>query len=278
MKNILVTGGAGYIGSHAAKALLDGGYNVTVFDNLSKGHAEAVDKRAVLVKGDLGDTNLLDKLFGEGSFDAVLHFAGYIEVGLSMKEPAMFFQNNLVNGINLLEAMRKHGVKNIIFSSTAAVYGFPKSIPIKEDCVLDPINFYGQSKLMFEQILKKYDEFYGFKFVALRYFNACGADLNGEIGQDYTPETHLIARLMKTLQGKYEYLGVYGNDYETRDGTCVRDYIHVVDLVDAHLKVRKCRLRILNAVRAIRRCWLPIPQKQKRSWAGFQNIRDWKIL
>jgi len=236
MKNILVTGGAGYIGSHAVKALLNSGYNVTVFDNLSKGHVEAVDKRAVLVKGDLRDAALLDKVFGEGKFDAVLHFAGYIEVGLSMKEPAMFFQNNLINGINLLEAMRKYGVKNIIFSSTAAVYGFPKVVPVKEDGVLDPINFYGQSKLMYEQILKKYDEFYGFRFAALRYFNACGADLNGEIGQDYTPETHLIARVMKTVLGKYEYLGVFGNDYETRDGTCVRDYIHVVDLVDAHLK------------------------------------------
>jgi UDP-glucose 4-epimerase len=236
MKNILVTGGAGYIGSHAVKALLNSGYNVAVFDNLSKGHAKAVDMRAVLVKGDLCDVVLLDKVFGEGKFDAVIHFAGYIEVGLSMKEPAMFFQNNLINGINLLEAMRKYGVKNIIFSSTAAVYGFPKVVPVKEDGMTDPINFYGQSKLMFEQILKNYDDFYGFKFVALRYFNASGADLSGEIGQDYIPETHLIARVIKTVLGKYESLGVFGNDYETRDGTCVRDYIHVVDLVDAHIK------------------------------------------
>lgn len=235
-KKILVTGGAGYIGSHAVKALVKGGYDVTVLDNLSKGHKEAVDSRAKLVVGDLGDEGFLSGVFENGQFDAVLHFAGLIEVGLSMKEPALFFENNLLNGVKLLEAMRKHQVTKIIFSSTAAVYGYPEIVPIKESAVLKPINFYGQSKLFFEQTLKSYNDFYGFRYVALRYFNASGASLSGEIGQDYQPETHLIPRLVRVLLGKDASFGVFGNDYKTHDGTCIRDYIHVEDLVDAHLK------------------------------------------
>jgi UDP-glucose 4-epimerase len=235
MKSILVTGGAGYIGSHAVRVLVDSGYSVTVIDNLSKGHQAAVDNRAVFLKMDLADAEEIKKLFSGKSFDAVLHFAGSIEVGLSMKEPALFFKNNVVNGLNLLEAMRAGNCRKIIFSSTAAVYGNPKKNPIAEDAELNPTNFYGESKLMFEQVLQKYREFYGFEFVALRYFNAAGADASGKMGQDYQPDTHLIPRLLKTALGKYESLQVFGTDYETKDGTCVRDYIHVTDLVNAHL-------------------------------------------
>lgn len=235
MQSILVTGGAGYIGSHAVKALADAGYKVTVVDNLSKGHAAAVDKRASFLQMDLKDAQALKDLFVHEHFDGVLHFAGAIEVGLSMKEPAMFFESNVVNGVNLLEAMRAGNTKNIIFSSTAAVYGEPVSIPIKETDPLKPTNFYGLSKLMFEQLLEKYRELYGINYVALRYFNASGADPSGEIGQDYIPDTHLVPRLVKAVLGIYDKLSVFGTDYSTKDGTCVRDYIHVTDLVDAHL-------------------------------------------
>jgi UDP-glucose 4-epimerase len=235
MKSILVTGGAGYIGSHAVKALADAGYKVTIIDNLSKGHRSAVDKRAVFNEMDLKDGQALKDLFVREHFDGVLHFAGAIEVGLSMKEPAMFFESNVVNGVNLLEAMREGNTKNIIFSSTAAVYGEPVSIPIKETDPLKPTNFYGLSKLMFEQLLEKYRELYGMNYVALRYFNASGADPAGEIGQDYIPDTHLVPRLVKAVLGIYDKLSVFGTDYPTKDGTCIRDYIHVTDLVDAHL-------------------------------------------
>lgn len=235
MKKILVTGGAGFIGSHAVKALCDLGYKVTVLDNLSKGHTEAVDERAVFAKMDLVDFEGLKSLFTDEGFDAVMHFAGSIEVGLSMREPLLFMRNNVMNGGNLLEAMRINNVNKIIFSSTAAVYGEPKEIPIKENALLDPTNIYGLSKLMFERLLKKYDQFWGVKSVCLRYFNACGADFSGKIGQDYSPDTHLIPRVLKTALGKYTAFKIYGDDYDTADGTCVRDYIHVSDLVDAHL-------------------------------------------
>lgn len=241
-KQILVTGGAGYIGSHAVKALVGKGYEIVVIDNLSKGHKEAVEKAsagaAKLVQLDLSDSVALQKVFDEHEFDAVLHFAGSIEVGQSMKIPEKYFENNTVNGVRLLEAMRSaksRPVKNIIFSSTAAVYGNPKRVPIMEDDVLAPTNFYGQSKLFFEQILQKYADFYGFRFVALRYFNACGADESGEMGQDYEPSTHILPRIMQTLVGKIGDLKLYGTDYSTPDGTCIRDYIHVTDLVDAHV-------------------------------------------
>ena len=236
---VLVTGGAGYIGSHAVKALCEKGYNVVVADNLSKGHKDAVDVRAEFVQLDLADLDRLDELFKEGDFDAVMHFAGSIEVGLSMKDPLLFMQNNVINGANLLESMRMNGVKRLIFSSTAAVYGRPEVIPIKEDAELNPTNIYGLSKLMFEGMLKKYDQFWGMKSVSLRYFNAAGADLSGEIGQDYQPDTHLIPRLLKTVLGKFDIFKIYGSDYGTEDGTCVRDYIHVSDLVDAHLLALK---------------------------------------
>ena len=243
MANILVTGGAGYIGSHAVRALIGAGHEVTVVDNLSKGHRAAVDSRADFKVIDLGDIAVLTRLFNENHFDAAMHFAGSIEVGLSMKDPAGFLKDNVLNGLNLLEAMRTAGVKNIIFSSTAAVYGEPECVPIAESATLNPTNFYGVTKLMFERLLRKYREFYGFNYVALRYFNAAGADSGGEIGQDYSPDTHLVPRLLKTALGKYKYLEIFGTDYATPDGTCIRDYIHVVDLVDAHIKALNYMLK-----------------------------------
>lgn len=235
MKKILVTGGAGYIGSHAVKALLQAGYHVTVIDNLSKGYRNAVDQKAFFLRIDLAHAAEFEEFFAEQQFDAVMHFAGSIEVGLSMNQPVEFFENNCLNGMRLLEVMRKTGVAKIIFSSTAAVYGHPVKVPIPETALLEPTNFYGQSKLFFEQILQKYEQFYGFHSIVLRYFNAAGSDLNGDIGQAYTPDTHLISRLLKTALGQYDVFSIYGTDYETPDGTCVRDYIHVLDLVDAHI-------------------------------------------
>ena len=234
-RHVLVTGGAGYIGSHAVRALINQGYRVTVLDNFSKGHVQAVHTDAHVVKMDLADAKSLSGLFEQEKFDAVMHFAGLIEVGLSMKEPARFFETNVVYGVNLLEAMRAAKVNKIIFSSTAAVYGNPKVTPIREDAELAQTNFYGQSKLFFENILKKYDEFFGFKFAALRYFNAAGADPSGEIGQDYEPSTHIVPRVLQYALGKISDFKIYGNDFKTPDGTCIRDYIHVNDLVDAHL-------------------------------------------
>ncbi len=233
-KKILVTGGAGYIGSHAVKALCDAGYDVVVLDNLSKGHGEALDTRAAFVHMDLQDLEDLRELFIEEKFDAVMHFAGSIEVGLSMMQPDLFLQNNVMNGQNLLEAMRGAGCKNIIFSSTAAVYGDPEEVPIPETVRLEPTNYYGVTKLLFEHLLQKYDEFYGLRHIALRYFNAAGADLSGAMGEDHDPETHLIPRVLGAVAGTME-LKVFGTDYDTKDGTCIRDYIHVADLVDAHL-------------------------------------------
>lgn len=245
MQKILVTGGAGYIGCHAVKALCDAGYSVVVADNLSNGLRELVDGRAKFVELDLRDVEGLNALFGAEKFDAVMHFAGSIEAGLSMKEPSAFFENNVVCGVNLLEAMRGAGVKRLIFSSTAAVYGNPVSVPIKEDAALEPVNFYGVTKLEFERLLKKYDEFWGIKSVCLRYFNAAGADESGKIGEAHNPETHLIPLVLKGLLDKKEEAGggsklkVFGDDYDTPDGTCVRDYIHVKDLVDAHILALK---------------------------------------
>lgn len=234
-RKILVTGGAGYIGSHAVRALLSKGYQVVVVDNLSKGHRQAVAKEAQFHQIDLTDTENLKKLFQEHVFDAVMHFAGSIEVGLSMSQPQLFFENNFLNGVRLLEIMRAAGVKSIIFSSTAAVYGNPQRIPIRESDLLDPSNFYGLSKLFFEEVLANYQKHYGFQYVALRYFNAAGADESGEIGQDYTPDTHLIPRILRTALGQYKAMQIYGNDYPTPDGTCIRDYIHVTDLIEAHI-------------------------------------------
>lgn len=234
-KNILVTGGAGYIGSHTVKILVGKGYNVVVLDNLSYGHKNAVDKRAKFVKADLSDKEKIKKALKENKINAVIHFAGFIQVGESVKKPDKYFRNNFVNGLNLLDAMKETGCKNIVFSSSAAVYGEPKKVPIKEDDETRPGNPYGFTKRMFEAILKCYDDAYGIKSVALRYFNAAGADFSGEIGEDHNPETHLIPNILDAALGKSREIKVFGSDYNTKDGTCVRDYVHVVDLAEAHV-------------------------------------------
>lgn len=231
---ILVVGGAGYIGSHMVKWLLSSGYEVTTFDNLSKGYRDAVIG-GIFIEGDLGSCEQLERLFAATSFDAVMHFASFIEVGESVREPAKYYQNNFTNTQHLLDAMVEHGVKHFIFSSTAAIFGEPQTVSIDEAHPKLPINPYGKSKLMVEQMLKDYDRAYGLTSVSLRYFNAAGADTEGELGERHNPETHLIPLVLQAASGRRESISVFGNDYETVDGTCVRDYIHVQDLCDAHM-------------------------------------------
>jgi len=231
---IFVTGGAGYIGSHTARELAAANHEFVIFDNLSSGHLEAV-KDFKLVIGDLADKNALDNVFSENEFDAVIHFAGSIEAGESMTDPQRFYSNNLVNGLNLLEAMLKYNVKKIVFSSSAAVYGEPEKIPIEEPDLKSPTNVYGETKLMFEQILDTYDHAYGLKSVALRYFNAAGADSSGDIGPDHKNKTHLVTLILLTALGQRDGIKIFGTDYPTPDGTCIRDYVHVSDLADAHV-------------------------------------------
>ncbi|MFI5360064.1 MAG: UDP-glucose 4-epimerase GalE [Halanaerobiales bacterium] len=234
MKNILVTGGAGYIGSHIGKKLAEAGYNVIVLDNLSKGHREAVLKGKLIV-GDLADMDLLDRIMKEEEIEGVIHLAADSLVGESMEKPGKYYRNNVANGLNLLEAMVNNGVKYIVFSSTAAVYGEPEEIPITEEHPTNPENTYGESKLFFEKMLKRYDEIHGLKYVSLRYFNAAGADLSGQIGEAHDPETHLIPIVLQKVLGIREKFYIFGDDYPTKDGTCIRDYIHVEDLADAHI-------------------------------------------
>ena len=234
--NVLVCGGAGYIGSHTVYELIAKGNNVVVVDNLVKGHRQAVHKDAKLYVGDLRDADFLDKVFNENKIDAVIDFAAYSLVGESVSEPLLYFDNNVYGTIRLLEAMNRAGVKKIVFSSTAAVYGEPRSIPILEHDHTLPTNPYGESKLTVEKVLKWSDAAYGIKYVVLRYFNAAGADISGEIGEDHTPESHLIPIILQVALGKREQISIFGDDYPTDDGTCVRDYIHVTDLSDAHIK------------------------------------------
>jgi len=238
MKTILVTGGAGYIGSQAVKELANAGYFPITYDNLSTGHKEAI-LAGELVVGDLADADKLDQVFKKYKPEAVMHFAASIEVEESVKNPAKYFENNVTNGLNLLGAMLKNNIKKIIFSSTAAVYGNPKRVPIKESDPTEPINPYGLSKLMFEQILEWYSKSYNLKSISLRYFNAAGADPEGRIGQDSPKPTHLITRAILTALGRYPYLEIFGTDYPTKDGTCIRDYIHVKDLARAHILALK---------------------------------------
>lgn len=232
--NILVVGGAGYIGSHMVKLLGALGHEVVTFDNLSKGYRDAV-VAGEFVEGDLANRDQLDALFGLVKFDAVMHFASFIEVGESVREPAKYYQNNFINTKNLLDAMLLRGVKRFIFSSTAAIFGEPRYTPIDEAHPRAAINPYGSSKLMVELLLGDYDKAYGLKSVALRYFNAAGADPEGELGERHDPETHLIPLVLQAASGRREAISVFGNDYDTPDRTCVRDYIHVQDLCDAHL-------------------------------------------
>lgn len=227
-KYILVTGGAGYIGSHTTRFLLDKGFNILVIDNLSNGHEEFIDKRAEFVLGDIGDFNFLDDIFSKFDILAVVHFASFIEVGESVNKPLKYYQNNVSNSLVLFSVMQKFGVDKIVFSSTAAVYGEPKVIPIKENDLKKPTNPYGQSKLFIEKILDDLD----FKSICLRYFNASGASY--EIGEWHTPETHLIPLVLFTALGKRDKICIFGDTYDTFDGTCIRDYVHVLDLARAH--------------------------------------------
>ena len=234
---ILVTGGAGYIGSHAVLALRDAGYEVVILDNLVYGHRELVEKvlKVELIQGDTGDRALLDQLFKTREFAAVMHFAAYAYVGESVSQPAKYYRNNVVGTLTLLEAMCEAGIKNFVFSSTCATYGVPQQIPISENQPQQPINPYGMSKLMVEQILSDFEHAYGLRSVRFRYFNAAGADPQGRLGEDHEPETHIIPLVLLTAMGKRESISVFGTDYDTPDGTCIRDYIHVTDLAQAHI-------------------------------------------
>ncbi len=236
-QTILVTGGAGYIGSHAASALKKAGYEVIILDNLSYGHQEIVDNvlQVKLIVGDTSDRSVLDELFATHKIDAVMHFAAYIAVGESVKEPGKYYRNNVASTLNLLEAMLAHGINKIVFSSTCAVYGMPKEVPMTENHPHSPLSPYAASKDMVEQILRDIDTAFKLKSVAFRYFNACGADPSGLLGEDHYPETHLIPLALLTALKKRESLYIFGTDYDTPDGTCVRDYIHVNDLADAHV-------------------------------------------
>ena len=231
---ILVVGGAGYFGSHMVKMLSDEAYDVVTLDNLSTGYRNAV-KYGDFVERDIADSVLLDKIFSSHEFEAVMHFASFIEVGESVKDPAKYYANNFSNTLNLLNAMVRHGVKNFIFSSTAAIFGEPVYTPIDEQHPKIPINPYGRSKLMVEQALEDYDSAYGIRSVCLRYFNAAGADPEGELGECHDPETHLIPLILQVASGRRDAISIFGREYETRDGSCVRDYIHIVDLCAAHL-------------------------------------------
>ncbi|MDP3740789.1 MAG: UDP-glucose 4-epimerase GalE [bacterium] len=233
MTKILVTGGAGYIGSHTVKLLQEQGFDPIVFDNLSTGHSSSVS--CPLIVGDLADKNLLKKVFSEYEISAVIHFASLLIVEESMLFPSKYFENNIVNGLNLLNAMVDRGVKKIIFSSSASVYGEPHYQPIDEDHPKSPISPYGETKWIFEKILKWYSSAYDLSSVSLRYFNAAGASLDANLGEDKQGVTQLIPRVLKVAAKEMDSLKINGNDYETSDGTCIRDYIHVLDLAQAHV-------------------------------------------
>ena len=235
--NILVTGGAGYIGSHMARMLVGRGHTVTILDTMEYGSSQAVPKEAKLVKGNVGDEAVLTRIFAEGAIAGVIHFAGYISVEESVKDPVKYMHNNLIAPITLLETMKKANVRALIFSSTAAVYGNPTILPIPEDHPKQPVSPYGLSKWCFEEMLSVYDRSFGIKSASLRYFNASGASLDGAYGETHDPETHLIPIACAAALGNIPEMLIYGMDYETDDGTAVRDYIHIEDLCDAHLLV-----------------------------------------
>jgi UDP-arabinose 4-epimerase len=236
--NILVTGGAGYIGSHACKSLKIAGFMPICYDNLVYGHKEAV-KWGPLVVGDIADRKRLDEVIEEHKPVAVMHFAAYAYVGESVQNPGKYYRNNVAGTLTLLEAMRDHVIDKIIFSSTCATYGIPEMAPINEEHMQRPINPYGASKLMIEKILKDFDIAHSIKSISLRYFNAAGADLDGEIGEAHDPETHLIPLIFDAATGKRQFITVHGDDYDTPDGTCIRDYVHVSELANAHVLALK---------------------------------------
>ncbi len=238
MGRLLVTGGAGYVGSHIVRQLVEAGESPVVLDDLSTGHRSAIGS-VPLVVTDFGDPDVLDELLRDGETDYIIHMAAFCEVGESMADPAAYYANNLVRSLALLGAARRHRVRGIVFSSTAAVYGEPEGCPIREDHPQRPTNPYGETKLAFERALAWYQRAYGLSYVALRYFNAAGAHPSGEIGEDHADETHLIPRVLKSAQQGGEPLPIFGDDYPTKDGTCVRDYVHVVDLAQAHVRALK---------------------------------------
>jgi UDP-glucose 4-epimerase len=237
MTTILVTGGAGYIGSHAVLALKQAGYEVIVLDNLSYGHRELVEQvlQVKLIVGDISDSALLSEIFSTHDINAVMHFAAYIAVGESVTDPAKYYRNNVAGTLALLEAMQEASINKFIFSSTCALYGVPKFVPITEDHPQDPISPYATSKWMVERILSDFDAAYNLKSVRFRYFNAAGADPNGLLGEDHEPETHIIPLVLFAAMGKRDSISIFGTDYPTKDGTCIRDYIHVADLAQAHV-------------------------------------------
>jgi len=233
---ILLTGGAGYVGSHCVRGLCNAGHEVVVLDNLSRGHRQAADARATLVVGELGDPALLESLFAKHRFDGVLHFAAFAEVNKSVRQPLSYYQNNVAHTVTLLDAMRRHEVHRLVFSSSCAVYGVPPHVPITEEMPKNPINPYGRTKLAIEWALADCAAAWGLGATALRYFNAAGASTDGSIGEHHEPESHLIPRVLQVALGQAESIKIFGEDYPTPDGTCVRDYIHVEDLSDVHLK------------------------------------------
>lgn len=231
---IVVVGGAGYIGSHMVKMLLGAGHEVVSVDNFSTGYREAISGGKITC-GDLGDPAIWDKVFSAETVDAVMHFASFIQVGESMQNPSIYYRNNVADTLTLLEAMIRHGVKRLIFSSSAAIFGEPQYLPIDEQHPHSPLNPYGHSKLMVEQMLGDFSRAYGFDAVSLRYFNAAGADPETQLGENHNPETHLIPLALHAASGKRPSITIFGDDYDTPDGTCIRDYVHVWDLCDAHL-------------------------------------------
>lgn len=232
---ILVLGGAGYIGSHTVYELIDNGEDVVIIDNLLTGHEEAVHPKARFYKGDIRDKEFLDSVFKKEKIDAVIHFAASSLVGESMEKPLKYYDNNLCGTKILLDSMVEHGIDKIVFSSTAAVYGEPGRIPILETDKTEPTNTYGETKLSMEKMFKWIGKAHGLRYVSLRYFNACGAHVSGKIGEDHNPESHLIPLILQVPNGKREFISIFGEDYQTKDGTCIRDYIHVTDLAQAHI-------------------------------------------
>jgi UDP-glucose 4-epimerase len=240
--NVLVAGGAGYIGSHAVRRLLKSGHTVTVLDDFSHGHrlapenaARGLERRPVVIEGNIADHAFVANILREHSIDAVMHFAAFIEVGESVSDPAKYYRNNFSGALEMMEAMREVGVRRLVFSSTAAVYGNPATTPITEDQLRAPINPYGRSKMMVELAIEDFARAYGLGYAILRYFNVAGADPDGVIGECHDPESHLIPRVLNAACGRAESIGIFGTDYPTYDGTCIRDYIHVEDLVEAHV-------------------------------------------